>query len=67
MNIEKRLKKRLKNRLKKRLKKRSDKIPGEEIREEIEVFQNGQIATLEMMEVPDSQNGNMVRKIDHID
>ena len=53
--------------LKKRLKKRSDKIPGEEIREEIEVFQNGQIATLEMMEVPDSQNGNMVRKIDHID
>ena len=59
MNIEKRLKK--------RLKKRSDKIPGEEIREEIEVLQNGQIATLEMMEVPDSQNGNMVRKIDHID
>ena len=59
MNIEKRLKK--------RLKKRSDKIPGEEIREEIEVLQNGQIATLEMMEVPDSQNGDMVRKIDHID
>ena len=53
MNIEKRLKK--------RLKKRSDKIPGEEIREEIEVLQNGQIATLEMMEVPDSQNGNMVK------
>ena len=31
------------------------------------LIQRGQIATLEMMEVPDSQNGNMVRKIDHID
>ena len=43
------------------LKKRSDKIHGEDIREDIEVFQKGQIDTLEMMEVPDSQNGNMVK------
>ena len=42
------------------LKKRSDKIPGEDIREDIEVFQKGQIATLELMDVS-SQNGNAHR------